>query len=175
LVIRKDSLVQNCEYMNQAFSQFSKQILNPLKFRLFMLQRLPSALFAGLRIKAFDEQKAVVTVKYKWFTQNPFRSMYFAVQSMAAEMSTGLLASGQIYQRNPRVSMLVVGLEAKFIKKAIDTISFTCTDGEAIGAIVEESIATGESRTIICKSTGTNMAGEIVSEFWITWSFKASK
>ena len=160
--------------MNPAFSQFHKQIINPVKFRLFMLQRLPSALFAGLRVKTFNEQQAVVTVKYKWFTQNPFRSMYFAVQSMAAEMSTGLLASGQVYQRNPRVSMLVVGLEAKFVKKAVDIISFTCTDGEAIGAIIEESIATGESRTIRCLSTGTNLAGEVVSEFWITWSFKAS-
>jgi len=137
-----------------------------------MLQRLPSALFAGLRIKAFDDRHAVVTVKYKWFNQNPFRSMYFAIQSMAAEMSTGLLASGQVYQRHPKVSMLVVGLEAKFFRKAVDTISFTCMDGEAIAKIVEESIATGESRSITCKSTGTNIAGDIVSEFFVTWSFK---
>ena len=95
-----------------------------------MLQKLPSAFFAGLRIREFDEHRAVVTVRYKWFTQNPFRSMYFAVQSMAAEMSTGLLASGQVYQRNPTVSMLVVGLEAKFFKKATDLIAFTCEDGD---------------------------------------------
>ncbi len=158
--------------MNPSFPQFRQQILNPLKFRLFMLQRLPSALFAGLRIKTFEEQQAVVSVKYKWFNQNPFRSMYFAVQSMAAEMSTGLLASGQVYQRDPAVSMLVVGLEAKFFKKAIDTISFTCADGEAIANIVAESSATGEAKTITCKSIGTNIAGDIVSEFYITWSFK---
>ncbi len=158
--------------MNPKFPQFRQLIVNPVKFRFFMLKRLPSALFAGLRIKAFDERHAVVTVKYKWFNQNPFRSMYFAIQSMAAEMSTGLLASGQVYQRYPKVSMLVVGLEAKFLKKAVDTISFTCTDGEAIDKIVEESIATGESRSITCKSTGTNIAGDIVSEFFVTWSFK---
>ena len=138
-----------------------------------MLQRLPSALFAGLRIKIFDEQHAVISVKYKWFNQNPFRSMYFAIQSMAAEMSTGLLASAQVYQRSPAVSMLVVGIEAKFLKKAVDTISFTCNDGDAIDRIIEESIASGEGKTIICKSIGTNMAGEVVSEFLVTWSFKA--
>jgi hypothetical protein len=161
--------------MNPRFPQFQQQILNPLKFRLFMLQRLPAAFFAGLRIRDFEERKAVVTVKYKWFTQNPFRSMYFAVQSMAAEMSTGLLASGHIYKRDPAVSMLVVGLEAKFIKKATGLISFTCNDGDAIAKIVAETIATGESRTITCKSEGTNIAGEIVSEFFITWSFKSKK
>ncbi len=161
--------------MNPDFQYFRQQINNPFKFRFFMLKCLPSALFAGLRIKVFDELHSVVTVKYTWFNQNPFRSMYFAIQSMAAEMSTGLLASGQVHQRNPAVSMLVVGLEAKFIKKAVDTVSFTCMDGNAIRETVESAIATGESKIVTCQSTGTNMAGEIVSEFWITWSFKAKK
>jgi hypothetical protein len=88
-------------------------------------------------------------------------------------MSTGLLASAQVHKRDPAVSMLVVGLEAKFFKKAIDTISFTCNDGDAIDQIIEGSISTGEGKTIVCRSTGTNLAGEIVSEFLVTWSFKA--
>ena len=159
--------------MNPGFASFQKQIANPLKFRLFMFRRLPSALFAGLRINAFDEQHAVISVRYKWFNQNPFRSMYFAVQSMAAEMSTGLLASAQVYQRNPAVSMLVVGLEAKFLKKATDTVLFSCEDGDSIDRVIEESIAAGEGKTITCRSIGRNRAGEIVSEFLITWSFKA--
>ena len=159
--------------MNPSFTNFTKQITNPFKFKMFMFRRLPSALFAGLRIKEFDEQHTGITVSYKWFNQNPFRSMYFAVQSMAAEMSTGLLASGQVHQRNPAVSMLVVGLEAKFLKKAVDTVSFTCSDGKEIDRVIEESIATGEGKTLLCKSIGKNLAGEIVSEFLITWSFKA--
>ena len=140
-----------------------------------MLKKLPAAFFAGLRIQSFDEKNAVVTVRYKWFTQNPFRSMYFAVQSMAAEMSTGLLASGHVYKREPAVSMLVVGLEAKFHKRVTDIVYFTCEDGEAINAMIESSVTSGEGRTIRCHSIGTNTAGEIVSEFWITWSFKAKR
>lgn len=138
-----------------------------------MLSRLPAAFFAGLRVKELSGHKAVVSVRYKWFTQNPFRSMYFAVQSMAAEMSTGLLASGHIYKRNPAISMLVVGIEAKFFKKATDVVSFTCNDGEAILQQIEEAVVTGESRTIKCRSEGTDIAGDVVSEFFITWSFKA--
>ncbi|NCI51450.1 DUF4442 domain-containing protein [Sediminibacterium roseum] len=153
--------------------EFQKQILNPIKFRLFMLSRLPAAFFAGLRVKELSGHKAVVSVRYKWFTQNPFRSMYFAVQSMAAEMSTGLLASGHIYKRNPAISMLVVGIEAKFFKKATDVVSFTCNDGEAILQQIEEAVVTGEPRTIKCRSEGTDIAGDVVSEFFITWSFKA--
>ena len=120
-----------------------------------------------------NEHQAVISVKYKWFNQNPFRSMYFAIQSMAAEMSTGLLGFGHVYQRQPAVSMLVVGLEAKFIKKAVDTICFTCKDGQIINNAIEEAISTSEGTTVKSHSIGTNEAGEIVSEFWITWSFKA--
>ncbi len=159
--------------MNPSFNKFRKQIVNPIKFRLFMLQKLPSTFFAGLKINELDEKHAVVSVKHKWFNQNPFRSMYFAIQSMAAEMSTGILGFGQIYQRDPKVSMLVVGIEAKFLKKITGVISFTCSDGEAINTAIEHSIATGEGVTVVCRSAGTNEEGELAAEFFVTWSFKA--
>lgn len=140
-----------------------------------MLKKLPAAFFAGLRIQSFNAQTAVVAVRYKWFTQNPFRSMYFAVQSMAAEMSTGLLASGHVYRREPVVSMLVVGLEAKFYKRVTDIVYFTCEDGDAINTVIQSSVTDGAGKTIRCHAVGTNTAGEIVSEFWITWSFKVKQ
>jgi hypothetical protein len=158
--------------MNPAFPLFQKRLTNPLNFRLFMLKSLPAAFFAGLRIRELNEQRSVISVRYKWFNTNPFRSMYFAIQSMAAEMSTGLLASGHIYQLDPAVSMLVVGIEAKFLKKVVGNVFFTCNDGAAIALLVAECMATGEPRVISCQSVGTNDAGETVSEFTVTWSFK---
>lgn len=140
-----------------------------------MLKRLPAAYFAGLSIVSLDEKQCAVAVRYKWFTQNPFRSMYFAVQSMAAEMSTGLLASGHVFERRPAISMLVVGVEGKFFKKVTGRVVFTCEDGMKINETIESSIATGEGATFACRSVGTNEAGETVSEFVITWSFKARK
>ncbi|HVG41559.1 MAG TPA: hypothetical protein VM888_08095, partial [Chitinophagaceae bacterium] len=70
-------------------NQFFELIKSPLKFKLFMLQKLPAALFSGLAVKSITEEECTVSVPYKWFTQNPFRSTYFACLSMAAEMSTG--------------------------------------------------------------------------------------
>ena len=161
--------------MNPSFDVFRKQISNPLKFRLFLLQRLPSAFFSGLKIRFFDRQKAVIGVRYTWFSQNPFRSMYFAVQAMAAEMSTGILGFAQIYQRKPGISMLVLKVEGNFLKKATGLILFTCTEGDTITAAVEESIATGEAQTVVCKSVGTNEQQEVVAEFFVTWTFKAKQ
>lgn len=159
--------------MNHSFASFARLMSHPLKFRLFLLAKLPSAYFAGVRIQSFDENKCSVTVPFKWFSQNPFRSTYFACLSMAAEMSTGSLAMGHIYKRKPSISMLVIKTEGVYYKKATDKTTFVCEDGLLIGQTIEEAIAMGEARTIKAKSTGKNKAGEIVAEFFITWSFKA--
>lgn len=155
-----------------ANAAFFNLIRNPAKFKIFLLQKLPAAFFSGLKLITADNQHCAVCVPYKWFTQNPFRSTYFACLSMAAEMSTGVLAMAHIYKIKPGVSMLVVGNESRFLKKATGKTIFTCSDGEAIKAAVEKSIATGEGQTIIAKSIGYNKKEEIVAEFLFTWSFK---
>jgi phage terminase large subunit-like protein len=158
--------------MNENQNKFLKIIKHPVKFRMFLFSKLPSAYFAGVRLKSFDEHKAAVTVPYKWFSQNPFKSTYFACLAMAAEMSTGLLAMLNTYKSKPAVSMLVIGLEANYFKKAVDITTFTCEDGAAITDVVEDAVKSSEAKSIRAKSTGRNEMGELVAEFFITWSFK---
>ncbi len=159
--------------MNPNFTRFQKNITSPARFAFFKLIKLPAAFIAGLRIKKFTEEETIIVVKHRWINQNPFRSMYFAVQAMAAEMSTGLFAVAQTYQRHLPVSMLVIHLEGKFVKKATGIISFSCNDGRLVEETVEQCLSDGEPRTIQCKSVGTNEDGQVVSEFIVTWSFKA--
>jgi hypothetical protein len=161
--------------MNANTAAFIRLMKHPLKFRLFLLSKLPSAYFTGVRIKDADEDKCITTVPYKWFSKNPFRSTYFASLAMAAEMSTGTLALIHLYKRKPSVSMLLTKLEAGYFKKATSKTSFVCNDGQLIRQAIEESVATGEARTVRAKSTGMNGNGEIIAEFFITWSFKARK
>jgi hypothetical protein len=66
-------------------------------------------------------------------------------------------------------------MEVNFIKKATGTILFTCEDGALIQAAINESIETGEGKTIVAVSKAKNSANEIVAEFLITWSFKAKR
>ena len=139
---------------------------------MFLFSKLPAAYFAGVRVREADEQRCVVTVPYKWLSQNPFRSTYFACLSMAAEMSTGALAMAHLYKINPPVSMLVVKVESEYFKKATGRTSFVCEDGGLFDKAIEETIATGEARTVKAKSIGKNKDGEVVAEFYITWSLK---
>lgn len=159
--------------MTPNFAVFRALIMHPVKFWLYMLAKLPMGFLAGLKLTQLDPSKAVVQVKYKWLTQNPFGSMYFAVLSMAAEFSSGILCLANIYKSDPAISMLVVKMESHFYKKAVGVITFTCTDGDAIIAMVQTAKQTGEGVTLVSKSTGKNQSGEVVAEFFITWSLKA--
>lgn len=158
--------------MNPAAPVFIRLIRHPLKFRMFVFSKLPSAYFAGVRVRELDEKRCVVTVPYKWFSQNPFRSTYFACLSMAAEMSTGILGMMQVFRRRPAVSMLVVKVESTYHKKAVHRTSFVCEDGLLMEKAVDEAIASGEPRTVTSRSVGKNKEGELVAEFFVTWSFK---
>ena len=153
-------------------AKFLQLIKHPIKFRLFLLSKLPSAFFSGVRVINADEEKCTVKIPYKWFTQNPFKSTYFACLSMAAEMSTGVLAMAYIYKRQPAISMLVLKVDGSFIKKATGITIFTCDDGLMIKQTIEDSIISNEGKIITAKSYGRNEAGEIVAEFAVTWSFK---
>ena len=153
-------------------SPFFAIVRNPLKFRLFLFTNLPSAFYAGLRIVEADPDHCIVTVPYKRFTRNPFRSTYFACLCMAAEMSTGILAMAPIYKSNPKISMLVTGMETSFTKKATGLTSFICNDGPAIHSAIGKARATGEAQTVKVRTVGTSSNGDIVAEFSLTWSFK---
>ena len=146
---------------------------HPLKFRLYLLKNLPAAYFSGLKIVQADAASCTVSVPFGWATQNPFRSTYFACLSMAAEMSTGLLAMGHVYKRKPAVSMLVTGMEGKFYKKATGPTLFQCGDGVVLQEAVSVAVSTGNAQPLKTHSTGRNREGDVVAEFWITWSFKA--
>ncbi len=158
--------------MNHHSEEFIKRMKHPVKFRMFLFFKLPAAYFAGVRVREIDEKRCVTTVPYKWLSQNPFRSTYFACLSMAAEMSTGALAMVHLYKIYPPVSMLVIKVESEYFKKATDKSSFICEDGSLFRKEIEETIATGEARMVRAKSVGYNKAGERVAEFYITWSLK---
>jgi hypothetical protein len=145
---------------------------SPSKLNTFLFFKLPSAFWCGVRVKAIFKAQCIVTVKHRWFNQNPFNSMYFAVQAMAAELTTGALVMMQIKYSGRKISMLVANNNGNFTKKATGKITFTCNDGHLIDEAIKHTIATGEGQTIWMKSIGVNEKGEQVSEMNFEWSIK---
>jgi hypothetical protein len=145
---------------------------NPFRMRLFMLWKLPLAFFARLRIDEMSMEKASISVPYNFMNKNPFHSIYFAALSMAAELSTGILAMAHV-EKNPNpVSMLVLSMKAEFVKKAKTRITFTCTQGELLEATIAQSIIENEGKTREVFTEGMDTSGEVVARFWFTWTFK---
>jgi hypothetical protein len=156
----------------QAFQTLAN---SKLKFGLFLFAKLPSAWFSGVKIKSINKEQCITTVPYKWLTQNPFKSTYFASQAMAAELSTGALAMMYIYKITPGVSMLVVSMKAQYFKKAVGTTIFTCTQGAEFETAIKNAISQGTGQTVTATSHGTNAQGEVIASFEFEWSFKAKK
>lgn len=146
--------------------------LSASKLNRFLFFKLPSAFICGVRVKSIDKEKCVTTVKHRWINQNPFNSMYFAVQAMAAEMTTGAMVMDKIQKSGKKISMLVANNKSTFSKKATGRITFVCQDGHLIDEAIKNTIANGEGQTFWMKSIGTNEEGVQVSEMDFEWSIR---
>ncbi len=144
----------------------------PLKFNAYAFLKLPSAWWCGVRLCGINEKQCIVSVKHRWINQNPFKSMFWAVQGMAAELSTGALVVSYIRFSGHKISMLVANNKATFTKKATGKITFVCQDGMKIRETIESAIATKEGQTCWMKAVGTNKDGVAVSEFHFEWTVK---
>ena len=144
----------------------------PAKINLFNLVKLPLAYFGGVRVQSITNKEVRVTIKHTWKNQNPFKSMFWAAQGMAAELPTGVLLMKAIKDSGRNISMLVTHQEADFYKKATGTITFSCRGGDEIRTAIDASIKTGDGQKIVLTSEGKNEEGTVVSRFNFHWSLR---
>ncbi len=149
-----------------------KMTLSPRKINLFLLAKLPSAFISGVRLKSITDAKCVTTAKYKWINQNPFGSMYFAVQAMASELATGALVLKKIQESGNKVSMLVTHNTGSYFKKVKGRVHFTCNDGVFISETLQKAFETKEGQKMTLAVTATDEAGDEVAKFTYEWSVK---
>jgi len=135
--------------------KFNKKNLNR-----FLFFKLPSAWWCGVRASKIE---------------NHFRSMYFAVQAMAAELTTGALVMKAINESNQKISMLVVQNKSSFSKKATGKIIFTCEEGFKIKEAITKTMESGEGQVFWMNSKGVNSNGIEVSSFSFQWAIKIKK
>ena len=146
--------------------------LNTSKLNSFLFFKLPSAFLCGVRVKEINNEVCKATVTHRWINQNPFNSMYFAVQAMAAELTTGALVMNQIHQSGQKISMLVANNKSNFSKKATGKITFICNGGILVKESIAKAIETGEGQAFWLKSIGYNQDNIQVSEMHFEWTVK---
>ena len=136
-----------------------------------MLFKLPAAWLSGVRLSIVNDSRCEVKVKFRWINQNPYRSMFWAVQGMAAELTTGMLLTKCIHDSNADISMLLVGNKSNFYKKAVGKITFSCEEGENAKKLINLTIQNITSKAWF-KAKGYDETGDLVSEFDFEWSCK---
>jgi len=146
--------------------------ITPNKLNTFLMFKLPSAYFCGVRTKLINDTNCIVSVKHRWINQNPFNSMFWAIQGMAAELSTGALVMFKIKESGRNISMLVANNNASFSKKARGRITFECNEGQLIDSAIKNAVKSGEGQTFWMKSKGINEEGVEVSNFNFEWTIK---
>lgn len=144
----------------------------PSKLNAFLFFKLPSAYWCGVRVRHITAELCTATVKHRWINQNPFNSMYFAVQAMAAELTTGALVMQGIKKSGKNISMLVANNKSTFTKKARGRITFTCNEGGLVNDTITTAIQTGQGQAFWMKSVGTDEVGDKVSVFEFEWTIK---
>ena len=146
---------------------------SPFSYNFFTLIKLPAAWISGVRVSKVTDKFCEVKVRHRWINQNPFKSMYWAVQGMAAELTTGIFLIERIRSNKTPISMLVLNNKANFKKKARGVITFRCDDGLKANKAIDKAIQTRESSLISMRSVGKDYSGNIVSEFIFEWTIKA--
>lgn len=153
-------------------NNFSYLLKSSWRLKLFFLKSLPMALLSGLKVISASDEQSKVSIPYKYLTKNPFRSMYFACQSMAAEFSTAIITLKALENKEAQFSIIVTAMSASFSKKATGPITFECHKPAELEAIIDKAFAEDEPNEITLQSIGTDTDAEQVAQFSFTWSFK---
>ncbi len=146
--------------------------ITPRKLNLFLIVKLPSAYICGIRVTQINQEQCITSLKLNWINKNPFKSIFWAAQGMAAELATGALVMQEIKKSGKNVSMLVANNKASFLKKATGRITFKCTDGNLIAEALKRAIKTNEGQTVWMNARGINKEGVEVSDFNFEWTIK---
>ena len=141
--------------------------------RNFTLFKLPLVYLSGIRISQMNVDRVEASVRLRWINQNPFRSLFWAVQGMAAELTTGALLMREIEEHKKPVSMLVVEIKASFSKKAKGRIRFSCEQARDAKDLIKKAISSGDGQLHWFTSVGIDESGDEVSRFSFHWSVKS--
>ncbi len=160
------------QFDQKKLRHFQRLLNNRLFFKIAMFFQVPFNVLAGIRLRELNDESCRVSVPYRWRNKNPFKSTFWAVLGMAAELSTGLLVKMYTYKLEPSIAIIVGDCTGEFIAKAVDVTTFVCKDGRRIAAKVKKAVKTGEPQEVLCKARGYSKSGEEVARFTFTWKMK---
>jgi Domain of unknown function (DUF4442) len=151
-------------------TNLARRLTSPWQLRLWMLAKLPMGLVTGMYVESLNENNCVVVLKDRRWIRNPFGSVFWAVMGMAAELSTGALVYA--YTSGSDVRFILVGMEAKFFKKARGKSYYFCDSGSDVLRSIEHLVNTNDPGFVMLPVTAKDQAGQVLATFIFQWQLR---
>jgi hypothetical protein len=148
----------------------ANKLTNPWQLRLWMLTKLPMGLVSGMYVESLDENSCRVVLKDRRWIRNPFRSVFWAVMGMAAELSTGALVYA--YASGSDVRFILVGMEAEFFKKTKGKSYYFCDTGFDVLRSIELLVHPNDTSFVMLPVTAKDQAGQVLATFTFHWQLR---
>jgi acyl-coenzyme A thioesterase PaaI-like protein len=146
--------------------------MNAAFFETYIKKHIPIAWAAGVRFESYADPVLQTAVQLDVMNQNPFGSMFWAVEGMAAEFAGGMMLLLKIEAAQQNIASLIIKNEAAFYKKALGKITFTCKDGRLIDTAIQNAISNQTAQELVLTTVATDETDDIVAQFQFTWSIK---
>ena len=111
---------------------------------LFGKTKIPILAYCRPKVVEIDDEHCAIRIALRRRTHNHLKSMYFGVLAIGADLAGGFIAMELIRKRKLKISLVFKDFHAEFLKRAESDVTFTCSDGTAIQAAIQETVATGE-------------------------------
>lgn len=159
------------EFKTPKIVRMIRNLSSNWRFSFFTFSKLPIMWFSGAKVKDINEDHVIISIPYRWSTKNPFSSVYFAAQSGAAELSTGIAVLIPA-EHFGNMSMLITSFKAEFYKKAQTGLVFVCNDILEAWKAVEKANVLEDGVNITLISNAYNLENELIARFKVEWSIR---
>lgn len=144
-----------------------------LKVRLWAWMKVPMIAWLRPSIVEIDATRAAVRIPLFRRSRNHWGSMYFGALCAGADIAGGIIAMRTIERSGARVTLIFKDFSAEFLRRADGDVTFLCSDGEAIAALVRRAAETGERENMpVAIEARVQPSEEVVARFTLTLSLK---
>lgn len=147
-----------------------------LAVRLWALRNVFLLFFIKPSIVELNDRRCEIVVPLTWRTRrHDIHAMYLGALCMGADVAGGLIAFNIVNRTRQPVSFLFKDITGEFLKRAEDDVHFACEEGEAIAALIDRTVASGERQETTVHVTATvpsKLQAEPVARFVLTLSLK---
>ncbi len=164
--------------LERAQSLIPTKVRATLMLRAFGYLKVPLIAWVGPVVEELDAAHCVVRVPLRRRTKNHVNSLYIAVFTVGADVTGGMLAMETIRAHGSRVVLLFKDMQAEFLARAEDDVTFRCDEGAAVRAAVDQAMATGERVNVpvhIVATVPRKRGDTPIARFTMTLTLKRSE